>query len=153
VRNSKGKYECWHGYKVHLDVVDGDIPVSFVLTSASMHDSQAAIPLPQMSAERVTSLYDLADPADDAKEIREMSERLGHVAIIDHNPRGGEKLPFAPAEALRYGERSAAERINSHLKDAHGGRHVRVRGAAKVRCHLAFGILVIAAEQLLRMLS
>lgn len=32
-RNSKGKYEYWRGYKAHLDVVDGDIPVSFVLTS------------------------------------------------------------------------------------------------------------------------
>ena len=88
-----------------------------------------------------------------AEEIREMSKRLGHIAIIDHNPRGGEKRPFAPAEAVRYNERSAAERVNSHLKDAHGGRHVRVRGAAKVGCHLAFGIVVIVAEQLVRMLS
>jgi hypothetical protein len=30
---------------------------------------------------------DLIDAAYDAKEIRQMSERLGHVAIIDHNPR------------------------------------------------------------------
>jgi len=147
--NSKGKDEHWRGYKAHLDVIDGDIPVSFVLTSASLHDSQVAIPLAQMTAERVTSLYDLADAAYDAKEIRQMSDRLGHVALIDHNPRRGEKRQFAPAEAVRYGERSAAERVNSHLKDAHGGRHVRVRGAAKVACHLAFGIVVIAAEQLL----
>ena len=31
--------------KAHLDVIDGDIPVSFILTSASLHDSQVAIPL------------------------------------------------------------------------------------------------------------
>ena len=130
-------------------MIDGDIRVSFVLSSASLHDSQAAIPLAQMNAERVTNLYDLADSAYDAKEIREMSERLGHVAIIDHNPRRGEKRPFAPAEAVRYGERSATERVNSHLKDADGGCHVRVRGAIKVASHLAFGIVVIAAEQLL----
>jgi hypothetical protein len=148
-QNSKGKYEYWRGYKAHLDVIDGDIPVSFVLSSASLHDSQAAIPLAQMTAQRVTSLYDLADAAYDAKEIREMSARLGHVAVIDHNPRCGEKRLFAPAEAVRYRERSSAERVNSHLKDAHGGRHVRVRGAVKVACHLAFGIVVIAAEQLL----
>lgn len=152
-QNSKGKYEYWRGYKAHLDVVDGDIPVSFVLTSASLHDSQVAIPLAQLTAERVTSLYDLADAAYDAKEIREMSERLGHVALIDHNPRRGEKRQFPPAEALRYRERSSAERVNAHLKDQHGGRHVRVRGALKVAAHLAFGILVIAVEQLLRMLD
>ena len=148
-KDSKGKRLTWRGFKLHVDTVDGDLPVSWLLTSASLHDSQAAIPLAQMSAERTISLYDLADAAYDAKEIRQMSERLGHVAIIDHNPRRGEKRQFAPAEATRYGERSAAERVNSHLKDAHGGRHVRVRGPAKVACHLAFGIVVIAAEQLL----
>lgn len=79
--NSKGKVQYWRGYKLHLDVADGDIPVSFIVTSASLHDSQAAIPLAQMSAGRVASLYDLADAAYDAKEIRGMAERLGHVAI------------------------------------------------------------------------
>jgi len=152
-RNSKGKVERWRGYKLHVDSIDGDIPLSWVLTSASMHDSGAAIPLAQMSAPRVTSLYDLADAAYDAKEIRAMSERLGHVAIIDQNPRRGEKQEFTPAEAVRYAERSTAERVNSHLHDNHGGRHVRVRGAVKVVAHLSFGLLVIAAEQLLMLLG
>ena len=44
-RNSKGHQESWIGYKLHLDTVDGDFPVSAVLTSASVHDSQVAIPL------------------------------------------------------------------------------------------------------------
>ena len=152
-RNSQGKTECWRGYKAHLDVIDGDIPVSFILTSASVHDSQAAIPLAQTTALRVVNLYDLADAAYDAKEIREMSARLGHVAIIDHNPRRGGKIEFAPAEAQRYKQRSAVERVNSHLHDEHGGRHVRVRGPVKVAAHLAFGLMVIAAEQMLRLLG
>lgn len=150
-KDSKGKRQTWRGYKLHLDTIDGDIPISWLVTSASMHDSQAAIPLAQMSAGRVISLYDLADAAYDAKEIRQMSERLGHVALIDHNPRRGEKREFAPAEAIRYRQRSSAERVNSHLHDNHGGRHVRVRGAAKVAAHLSFGLLVIAAEQLITM--
>ncbi len=41
-KNSKGKTECWRGHKAHLDVIDGDIPVSFILTSANLHDGQAA---------------------------------------------------------------------------------------------------------------
>jgi hypothetical protein len=150
--NSKGKDEHWRGFKLHLDVIDGDIPVSFLVTSASLHDSQAAIPLAQMTAERLTSLYDLADAAYDAAAIREMSRRLGHVALIDHNPRGGEKRQFAPAEAVRYHERTSAERVNSHVKDEHGGRDIRVRGVVKVAAHLGFSILVIAAEQLLKLL-
>ena len=50
------------------------------------------------------------------------------------------------AEDVRYGERSTVERVNGGLKDNHGGRTVRVRGAAKVMCHLMFGVLVIAAS-------
>jgi hypothetical protein len=152
-KNSQGKVESWRGYKLHLDVIDGDIPISWLVTAASMHDSQAAIPLAQMSARRVTSLYDLADAAYDAREIHKMSEQLGHVALIDHNPRRGEKREFSPAEAIRYRQRSSAERVNSHLHDNHGGRHVRVRGGVKVAAHLSFGLLVIAAEQLLKLLA
>jgi len=37
--------------KMNVDCIDGDIPVSAILTSASLHDSQASIPLAQMSAE------------------------------------------------------------------------------------------------------
>jgi hypothetical protein len=55
-KNSQSKKECWRGYKLHLDVIDGDIPVSAILTSASLHDSQAAIPLAQMSAGRIVNV-------------------------------------------------------------------------------------------------
>ena len=33
-KNSKGYKESWTGYKLHLDCIDGDIPVSTILTSA-----------------------------------------------------------------------------------------------------------------------
>ena len=45
------------------------------------------------------------------------------------------------------------KKVNSHLHEEHGGRHVRVRGPVKVAAHLSFGLLVIAAEQMLRMLA
>jgi hypothetical protein len=147
-RNSKGHQESWIGYKLHLDTVDGDLPVSALLTSASVHDSQTAIPLAQMTAQRVTSLYDLMDSAYDAPQIHAFSQSLGHVPIIDHNPRGGEKRPFAPAQAQRFKQRSASERVNSLLKERYGGRWVRVRGAAKVMCHLMFGLVALTATAL-----
>ena len=147
-RNSKGHQESWIGYKLHLDTMDGDVPISAVLTSASVHDSQVAIPLAQMTAQRVTSLYDLMDSAYDAPQIHAFSQRLGHVPIIDPHPRGGEKVPLAPAQAERFKERSAAERVNSLLKERYGGRWVRVRGAAKVMCHLMFGLVALTATAL-----
>jgi len=49
-KDSKGKKQTWRGFKLHLDAIDGDIPISWLVTSASTHDSQAAIPLAQMTA-------------------------------------------------------------------------------------------------------
>lgn len=151
-RDSKGKTNYWLGYKLHLTVADGGVPVAAVMTSASLHDSQAAIPLMQMAAERVTGLYDLADAAYDCKEIREFSESLGHVPLIDRNARGGEAGPFAPAEKIRYRERSAVERCNSELKDNYGARNVRVRGHLKVFLHLMLGVVALTSKALFNML-
>lgn len=147
-RNSQGPQESWIGYKRHLDTVDGDFPASAVLTRASVHDSQGAIPLAQMTAQRVTSLYDLRDRAYDAPQIHTFSPSLGPVPIIDPNPRRGEKIPWAPAAAQRFKERSAAERVNRLLKERYGGRWVRVRGAAKVMCPLMFGLVALTATAL-----
>ena len=141
---SKGQPEYWRGYKLHLDVVDGDIPVSAILTSASTHDSQVAVPLMQMTGQRVTWLYDLMDAAYDAQAIRDYSSSLGHVAIIEPKQRGN-WVPLDQAQRRRFGQRSSSERVNGRLKDCFGGRTVRVRGAAKVMCHLMFGVLIVAA--------
>jgi hypothetical protein len=166
-RNAKGHTSSWIGYKLHLDVADGDIPISAVLTSASLHDSQVAIPLATMTASRVINLYDLMDSAYDVPEIEAKSRALGHVPIIDRHPRsvpggkeaiaaearGRRKAGYVLAEDLRYNERSAAERVNGHLKDDFGGRYVRVRGHAKVFCHLMFGVLALSIDQLMRMVT
>lgn len=166
-KNSKGYKESWIGYKLHIDAADGHIPVSCVLTSASVHDSQVALPLTEMTNQRVTNLYDLMDSAYDAPIIREHSKSLGHVPIIDINPRGNKKLKeeltaedhrldiirFKRPEDRRYNERSNVERVNGRLKDEFGGRMVRVRGDAKVMTHLMFGILALTADQLFRFIT
>ena len=146
-KGSKGHLEYWRGYKLHLDVIDGDIPISAVLTSASLHDSQAAIPLMQMSHQRVRALYELMDAAYDAGAIHAYARGLGRVPIIEPVQRG-EWTPLDPAQRRRFGERSASERVNGRLKEFFGGRTVRVRGAAKVMCHLMFGVLAITALSL-----
>jgi transposase len=162
-QNSKGHKTSWIGYKLHLDVADGGIPVSGLLTSASTHDSQVAIPLAHMSQTRVVNLYDLMDSAYDVPQIHDVSRQLGHVPLIDVHPRRNQALKeelaaenkrgrlvgHPPAEAIRYHERSTVERINARLKDEFGGRMVRVRGHAKVMCHLMFGVLALTANQLL----
>ena len=166
-RNAKGYKESWIGYKLHIDAGDGGIPLSCILTSASVNDCQVAIPLATMTAARVTNLYDLMDAAYDAAEIRAHSESLGHVPIIDVNPRNSAALKRdlqqeakarrtlgqGYAKDVRYRERSTVERVNGRLKDEFGARQVRVRGHRKVLCHLMFGILALTVDQLLRFVN
>lgn len=164
-RNSKGYKKSWRGYKLHIDAADNHIPVSCILTSASAHDSQAALPLAEMTGRRVKSLYDLMDSGYDSAIIREHSRSLGHVPIIEINPRNNKKLKeelkaerkrldtinFKMPEHRRYNERTNVERVNGRLKDEFGGRKVRVRGSVKVMAHLMFGILALTADQLFRL--
>lgn len=93
------------------------------------------------------------DAAYCSVELQEHSRSLGHVPLIDHNPRGAAKDKFDPADAERYKERTQANRINGRLKDEFGGRSVRVRGPDKVITHLMFGMLVLTADQLMRLLT
>ena len=152
-QNSKGKTEYWCGYKLHLSLADGGVPLAGILTSASPHDSQVAIPLMQMTSERATVLYDLGDSAYDAPEIKEVSKALGRVPIIDPNKRRGDAVELSPAEKVHYRERSTVERGNSELKDNYGARHVRVKGHDKVYTHLMFGVIAITVKQLFNMLN
>ena len=151
--NAQGYKVSWNGYKLHIDTAGCGVPVAAILSSASMHDSQAAIPLSHLTAARVTNLYDVMDAAYCSAELRAHCKDLGHVPLIDHNPRGGEKIEFDPAEAVRYNERTVAERMNARLKGEFGGNHVWVKGNAKVMSHLMFGLLVLTVDQLMRLLQ
>ena len=74
-RNAKGHTTSWIGYKLHVDTADGAIPISCIMTSASTHDSQAAISLGTLTAGRVESLYDLMDAAYDSIETRRLQRK------------------------------------------------------------------------------
>lgn len=159
-----GQQHYWRGYKLHLDVADGQIPISAILTAASLHDSQVAIPLATMTAQRVTNLYDVMDTAYDATEIYEHSRGLGHVPIIKPARRRHKEIPFSGrkqaearemtwAEQDRFRERTMVERVYARLKDEFGGRQIRVRGARKIMAHLMFGVLALTVDQWLRLAS
>ena len=127
--------------------------LSFILTSASAHDSQAAVPLAEMTAGRIAHLYELMDSAYDAPEIRKRTGDLGRKHIIDTNPRRNSGLKQAirdEARARRLLNLTAAE--DARLKDGSGGRGIWVRGHEKVGCRPGFGLPVPAADQLLRQL-
>jgi hypothetical protein len=165
--SSKGHEQYWRGYKLHLDVADGQIPISAVLTSANVHDARVAIPLMTMTSNRVDYLYDLMDSAYDANAILEHCRAQGRVPVVAFHPRRATKRPSKVPKARppklvpemdwakrdRYAERTMVERGNARLKDEFGGRHIRVRGGAKVMAHLMFGLIALTADQLLRQLT
>lgn len=163
--NSKGYKTSWQGYKLHIDSSDTGIPINCILTSASVHDSQVAIPLATITSQRVTNLYDLMDAAYDSPYIKEHSESLGHVHIIDTRPKRGKKAEvelelkakrhanYKTSQMLRYNQRSSVERLNGRLKDEFNGRMIRVKGQAKVMSHLMFGIIALTVDQLMKFLE
>ena len=168
-KSSKGHLSYWRGYKLHLDVADGDIPISALLTAAKLHDSQVAVPLMNITSQRVTYLYDLMDAAYDAHAIRDHSVSLNHKPIIDPVQRyrivapkmGAQKtkkpkrepIPseLSPAERIRFRQRTSVERVNSRLKDHFGARSIHYRGADKIMAHLMFSVLALTVDQWLKL--
>jgi hypothetical protein len=153
--SSQGHQQYWRGFKLHWDVADGGrIPISCLLTGASVHDSQVAIPLMQMSADRVRWKCDLMDSAYDAKLIRSQSQKLGHEALIKPNPshaRSARENAFSEAEKQRFKKRTIVEQLNGRLKDEFGGRLIYFRGASKIMAHLMFGVVALTVDQWLRL--
>ena len=165
--NAQGFRNAWIGYKLHIDAIDNGIPVVCILTSASVHDSQVAIPLAEMTAQQITYLYECMDSAYDAAQIHNHSRKNGRVSIIDTNPRRNKDLKESLAKERkasnsagfihptdqRYEVRTVVERVNGRLKDDFGARHLRVRGHKKVYAHLMFGVLALCVDQIVRLLN
>jgi len=170
-QNSKGNREVWIGGKLHISVVDGDIPITAFYSGANVHDSSVALPLMTETSARVNYLYDLQDAGYDADIIREHSRNLGHRPIIDINPKNSrvlkEKIELIKHEkelfqelnqhlnldTEHYNQRSMVERVNKYLKDDYGCDKIYYQGSTKVASVLAFGILSICIHQSLKLLT
>jgi len=165
-KNAQGYTSFWKGYKLHVAVDDHCVPLAAIVTAASLNDCEAAIPLATKANQVATNFYDLMDAAYDHPEIKAHSISLGHIPIIDtcpHNKAQKEekeaenerrkKINFETAEDKRYKNRFSKERFNALYKDYHGGRNIFFRGYQKVNCHVMFGVLVVAASTLIKLLE
>ncbi len=170
-QNSKGNRHRWTGGKLHLSVVDGDIPITAIYSSASVHDSSLALPLIKQSSQKVNYLYDLADAAYDTSIIKDYSKKQNHRPIIDINPKNSKKLKAKIALAksekkileplklynnsndLHYNQRGSVERVNAYLKDSYGCSKIYYQGAQKVASVLAFAVLSVCITQSLKLVT
>lgn len=165
-RSAKGYTTIWNGYKLHAAVDDYCIPLAVIVTSASLNDSTAAIPLAKKTEKVAINLYDLMDAAYDHPEIKAHSLSMGHIPIIDQCPKNkaekAEKLAekerrktlnLKTAEDRRYKNRFPKERFNALYKDFHGGNSIFVKGYQKVSCHVMFGVLAYTAATLINLIQ
>ena len=170
-QNSKGNRHRWTGGKLHLSVVDGDIPITAIYSSASVHDSSLALPLIKESSQKVNYLYDLADAAYDTSIIKDYSKKLNHRPIIDINPKNSKKLKakialaksekkilqplglYNDSDDLHYNQRGSVERVNAYLKDSYGCSKIYYQGAQKVASVLAFAVLSVCITQSLKLVT
>lgn len=168
-QNAKGYRHTWIGGKLHMTVVDGDIPITAMYSSASVHDSSLALPMIKETSSKINYLYDLQDAAYDSGIIRTYSEKKGHRPIIDINPKNSKVLKaqialsksekeilqsfnlYNNSDALHYNQRSSVERVNAYLKDNFGCNKIYYRGATKVTSVLAFGVLSVCIHQSLKL--
>ncbi len=170
-QNSKGNREITIGGKLHISVVDGDIPIVAFYSGANVHDSSVALPLMQEASQRVQYFYDLQDAGYYSKIIEEFSKKLGHRPLIDINPGRSkelkakiqlaknekEKFEFFNLPQLsdthHYNQRSMVERVNKYLKEDFGCNTIYYQGATKVASILAFGILSVCIHQSLKLIT
>lgn len=165
-KSAQGYTMIWKGYKLHAAVDDHCVPLAVIVTSASLNDCEAAIPLSSKSNQVAKNLYDLMDAAYDHPEIKKHSIALGHVPLIDPCPHSNAQkvekeaekerkklLNFQTAEDKRYAERLPKERFNAAYKDFNGGRNIFYRGHSKVSCHVMFGVLTFAAATIINLIQ
>jgi hypothetical protein len=161
----------WIGGKLHMTVVDGDIPITAVYSSASVHDSSLALPMINETSSKVNYLYDLQDAAYDSGIIKGFSVNSGHRPIIDTNPKNSKALKeqitleksdkeilqslnlYNDSDDHHYNQRSSVERVNAYLKDNYGCHKIYYRGATKVASVLAFGVLSVCIHQSLKLVT
>lgn len=170
-QNSKGNRYRWTGGKLHLSVVDGDIPITAIYSSASVHDSSLALPLIKETSQKVNYLYDLQDAAYDSRIIRSYSQKHNHRPIVDINPKNSkvrkEQIALAKSEKkilgsmglyndsddLHYNQRSSVERVNAYLKDNYGCNKIYYKGDTKVASILGFAVLSVCITQALKLIT
>ena len=110
-----------------------------------------AIPLGTLTAGRVENLYDLMDAAYDSIECI----LLGHK-IIDVNPRRSVEMQEALKQEKKARPRSVSSfprsAVTSCASERMGGSRMSSAAANKVLAHLMFGMTVLTASQLMRLI-
>lgn len=152
-QNSKGQRQWFIGYKAHMACDDFGVPVAFTVTGASVHDTQAAIPLMKRTQRNFDFLYALMDRGYVSADIEAYVQMIGRRAIIAQRTYRGRPPPqMDPPTALRYEARTTIERTNGELKD--GYLPVKLyRKGEQARYDISLAILLTTIKKVLAVVS
>jgi transposase len=149
-KNSQGNTYYWKGRKLHLDVTDTGIPVTAVITGAGVHDSQVAIPMEKITAQRCSFCYSLMDAGYYCATIDSFIKSEGRIPIIEpKRNRNGEIKELDPAKRFRYRIRTTVERSNANLKDWLIPTKLCVRKTKNIDFILKNAVVLLTAQRLL----
>ncbi|WP_041672717.1 hypothetical protein [Sulfurovum sp. NBC37-1] len=132
-----------------MTIIDGDMPLTAMYSSASVHDSSLVLPMINETSSKVNYLYDLQDAAYDSNVIKIFSVNNGHRPIIDINPKNSKALKAQIT--LAKSEKEILKSFNLY-NNSNGYDKIYYRGAIiKVASVLSFGVLSICIHQSLKL--
>lgn len=136
------------GYKVHLACdADAELPLSFKVTGANVHDSKEYHYLLNDIYEREMKFrHVIADAGYDSKENYELTiEKYGAIPIIAPNRRNAKGGIEEPLEGWKdlYRKRASIERVFSRLKEELYLKTLKVRGLWRVTVHVSISLITM----------
>ena len=79
------------GRKLHISVVDGDIPITAIYSGANVHDSSVALPLINETNKKY-HIFMTYKMQDTTAILSEIFQKLNHRPLIDINPKNSKEL-------------------------------------------------------------
>jgi IS5 family transposase len=137
-RWTKKNNETHFGYKDHVKVdTDSKIIVDYIVTDASVHDSQAIV---DICDERDNAIN--ADSAYVGEKLEEaLREKCGDDIVLNINEKGYRNKPLTEEQKASNREKSKTrvrvEHVFGHMTNSMGGMTIRCIGITRARCAIA----------------
>jgi len=153
-RWTKKNNETHYGYKDHVKVdADSKLIISFEVTNASVHDSQAIVGLCDRED---TAIY--ADSAYSGGGLEsELEEKCGVGVELRITAKGYRNKPLTDEQKVSNSEKSKVrvrvEHVFGHITGSMGGMTIRCIGMVRARCAIALKNLAYNISRFAYLLS
>lgn len=160
------RHDWYKGYKLHMLCSSCDIPISFSISTANIHDSKCNNLLRKIARDYPNSTV-FADKGYDSDNLISYANSLGISLICPLNTRNTKKFKPSNLSKLRlrnyeilsstkgkkiYKKRWEIERLFGNLKENYNIDNHRVRGLSRKFFDVSFKILLFVVEKAIALL-